>query len=660
MPDLSYAPDFVLVVVAAWLGATVLARTPRNAGSLTFALLSLGVAVWGTAWIVRRLSQSAAAAAFAGSVTAVAGALLPALLVHLVLVLAEIRPWGLAKRAIVVLAYVVAIVFGGVSALVAENRAFGPEVRVLGIPGPVLDWSWVVFRVGILALAAWWIWAAQTGRARTHPRPQLLAMFGAVLFGALGGGVSIILDEIGGPSWPGTALLASAFLFAAYATFRSDLFFAPEAARRILSYSLGGAISVAIIAIAITLIADTARRGLGLDSPLPTAFALILVLALFDPARAAVREFFGPLPENAGYRRLMVALGSNAMDAGLGDRLDTVLDELGRSIGCTSLALLDSNGSRRAGTVEGATEAAQLVIPIDDGGQLLIGPKRSGLPYTPTDWTLVQQSAAFIASSLTLDHVTTSQAEAIIDLKHRRQELRSRETLLSASLTQATTVDHRLDVYALGPLHVEGGGVLVQKWGGPKAGSRQAEGIFAFLFDRGERGAQKDDIIELIWPDVDLGRADLAFHRTLGGLRRRLSAPARIPVADVITFHNDRYHLNPALIRWSDIGEFGERLDQAGAANEPEDVLQHLEAARRLYRGDYLDDCPFYGDSSEVEEERQLLRGRYTDVLLALADGREQRGDRTGAAGLFREALAVNDQRCMPAEEGLRRLQAPA
>lgn len=657
MPDLSYAPDFVLVVVAAWLGATVLARTPRNAGSRMFALLSLAVAVWGTAWIVRRLSHSAEVAALAGSVTAVAGALLPALLVHLVLVLAEIRPWGSVKRAVVVLAYVVAIVFGGASALVEGNRAFGSEVRVLGIPGPVLDWSWIVFRIGILALAAWWIWAAQTGRARAHPRPQLLATFGAVLAGALGGGVSIVLDEVGGPSWPGTALLATAILFAAYATFRSDLFFAPEAARRILSYSLGGAITVAMIAIAITLFADTARRGLGLDSPLPTAIALILVLALFDPARAAVLDFFGPLPATAGYRRLMVALGSNAMDAGLGDRLDTVLDELGRSIGCTSLALLDSSGARRAGT-GGATEAAHLVIPIEDGGQLLIGPKRSGLPYTPTDWALVQQSSAFIATSLTLDHVTSSQAEALNELTHRRQELRSREVLLSTSLTQATTADHRLDVYALGPLHAEGGGVFIQKWGGPKAGSRQAEGIFAFLFDRGERGARKDDIIELIWPDVDLDRADLAFHRTLGGLRRRLAASARTPATDVITFHHDRYHLNPGLIRWSDIGEFGERLDQAGAANEPGEVLHHLEAARRLYRGDYLDDCPFYGDSSDVEEKRQLLRGRYTDVLLALADAHEQRGDRTGAAGLFREALTVNDQRCVPAEEGLQRLQA--
>ena len=42
----------------------------------------------------------------------------------------------------------------------------------------------------------------------------------------------------------------------------------------------------------------------------------------------------------------------------------------------------------------------------------------------------------------------------------------------------------------------------MRHWGGAKAGTRQAEGVFAFLLDRGERGAAKDEFIELIWPAV--------------------------------------------------------------------------------------------------------------------------------------------------------------
>lgn len=219
-------------------------------------------------------------------------------------------------------------------------------------------------------------------------------------------------------------------------------------------------------------------------------------------------------------------------------------------------------------------------------------------------------------------------------------------------------MDDRLDVYALGSLRAERGGVRLRNWGGPKAGTRQAEAIFAFLFDRGERGAHKDEIIELIWPDVALERADLAFHRTLGGLRRTLAPTGCAPSGEAITFRDQRYHLNPELVRWSDVHEFEEQLEAACAARDPEAARPHLENARRLYRGEYLDDCPFYGDSNIVEERRQLLRGRHTDMLVALADGQERCGNRMAAAGFFREAVVGSGNQCLPAELGLLRLLA--
>jgi DNA-binding SARP family transcriptional activator len=276
---------------------------------------------------------------------------------------------------------------------------------------------------------------------------------------------------------------------------------------------------------------------------------------------------------------------------------------------------------------------AQLVIPINGGTYVVIGLETTGQPVRPTDWELVRQAASFIGSWL-------AQAKAPAALERSPHDLSSEGLPPGRLLGQAPAVDERLDVYALGTLRAERGGVLLRNWGGPKAGTRQAEGIFAFLFDRGERGAHKDEIIELIWPDVELERADLAFHRTLGGLRRTLAPSGHRPMRDVVSFRNDRYHLNPDLVRWSDVHDFEQQLDAACATAEPEAVCQHLDKARRLYRGDYLDDCPFYGDSSDVEERRQLFRGRYTDVLIALANAHEQRGNRTAASGFLREAMA--------------------
>lgn len=659
MPDPSYAPDFVLVVVAAWLGATVLARSPRKTGAGLFALLSLVVAIWSAAWIVRRLSTADEVSAVAGSLTAISGSLLPALLAHLVLVLGGVRPWSAVQRVVVGLAYLVAVVFGLASAFAPENRAFGPGVVILGVPGPVIDWLWVGFRVVVLALAAWWIWTAHRAGGRERASPQLVTVFGAVLFGAAGGAAAIILDTLHMPAWPGTTLVAVAFVLAAYATFRSDLFFAPDAARRIVSYSVGAAVLVAGVAVGASVIDDLARRALGLDSPLPVAIILVLTLAFFDPARNVLRRLFVPRQQDANHRRVRLALGLDVMDAGPADRLETVLEELGRSIGSTALRLVDASGTHRAGTGEMEAATAQMAVPTGDGSALLVGAKESGLPYTSGDRELMRQTASYLGASLAMQEVTTTEAQTLAGLGRRHEALSLEESDLRAALTEAPISEQRLEVYALGSLHAQRNGELIRAWGGPKAGTRQAEAIFAFLFDRGERGAMKDEMVELIWPDIDLERADLAFHRTLGGLRRELSPPGG-QSGDVIVFHNDRYRLNAEVVRWSDLGEFEEHLVAARTAADPADRLAHFEAAQRLYRGDYLDDCPFYGDSSGVEERRQLLRGRYTDILLALADAHEMRGDRAAAAGFFRDALQANGGDCPPAEDGLARLQAAA
>ena len=100
-------------------------------------------------------------------------------------------------------------------------------------------------------------------------------------------------------------------------------------------------------------------------------------------------------------------------------------------------------------------------------------------------------------------------------------------------------------------------------------------------------------------PDTDVERADLAFHRTLGGLRHTLDRDGGGGTRGIL-FHNDRYRLDPAIVYWSDVALFLARLDQARVATERTENLRLLEQARALYLGEYLDDCPFYGDSVYV------------------------------------------------------------
>ena len=222
----------------------------------------------------------------------------------------------------------------------------------------------------------------------------------------------------------------------------------------------------------------------------------------------------------------------------------------------------------------------------------------------------------------------------------------------------APASEETLRVTALGSFSVERSGETLSHWGGPKAGSRQAQGMFGFLFDRGERGVTKDEFIEVIWPDAQVAQGDLNFHRTLGGLRATLEPDTPSSQRKAIGFQNGRYRLRPNVIGWDDVAEFERRLQRAALASGEQAAIRELEEARNIYRGDYLDDCPVYGDSEYVEERRTSLRGRLADALVDLAQRYERRGDATLATARFREALAVAGGEYPSATEGLERLGA--
>jgi two-component SAPR family response regulator len=193
-----------------------------------------------------------------------------------------------------------------------------------------------------------------------------------------------------------------------------------------------------------------------------------------------------------------------------------------------------------------------------------------------------------------------------------------------------------LRVHALGPLRIELDGVVLRQLGGEKAGARQAVGVFAFLLDRAQMGASKHEILDLVWPDVECDRADLAFHRTLLGLRQTLVSHGLGPV---ICFERDRYRLHAGLVDWTDVSAFEWLVEQP--ASDPERRARDLVAAVDLYRGDYLDDCPYYGDSGFVERTRSLLRSTVVDALDELGELRQARGEITAARRCFRRAEGI-------------------
>jgi DNA-binding SARP family transcriptional activator len=488
--------------------------------------------------------------------------------------------------------------------------------------------------------------------------------FGTVVVAAVGGSIRFlpVLGET--DPWIGISLVAVAMALAAAAVLPAGVFFAPDVAGRAFWTSLGLGLGLFLLVGALVAVDTASRRLLGLeDLPLLAGLALVVTIAVYEPAAGWIRaRLRDRSPAAIARARLLRALGQSTLTAQAADAgVQPALTRLTHALDLAGAIVVRHDGTIAASegiAPEGSTPATALIAEGELLGELRVGPTRSGRPLTPRDEELIRLSAVYLATALRTGRREDQQAEALSDLSEDRAILDSTASSLHVALLQRAAARPGLHVFALGALRVERGDERIQRWGGEKAGTRQAQALFAFLFDRGERGVGKDEALELIWPDAELERADLAFHRTLGGLRHTLDPDGR-GARQVIRFYNDRYRLDPTLIDWSDVSAFLGRLDEARASSDRPETLRLLEAARALYRGEYLDDCPFYGDSAHVEDRREALRGRCVDLLLALGQGYEQAGDRVSAAAAYRDALAMTDD-CPPAEAGLSRLAHPS
>ncbi|HET7141378.1 MAG TPA: hypothetical protein VFJ03_02730, partial [Candidatus Limnocylindria bacterium] len=543
-----------------------------------------------------------------------------------------------------------------------------PHLEMAGIPGAVIGWAWILVRLAIFGAALYWIVSALRQAGDDVARQRMLqATLATVAVGALGGAIRILPGISESDPWVGVSLVTLAMLMAAYAVFVQGLFMSTEVAGRAFSYTMVVGLGVTLFVGLLIALERLTQDVLHIELPIVTGLALVVTIALLGPLTDVMRRLLrGQSPRDRAYDRLLQALGEEVLTAQRPDV--SVLPALARLVRIFRLqgaAVLSVDGDLLAqqGTLT-QDDPLAMRLPLQhrqqDEGMVLFGAKRNGLPFTAQEAELLALAAGYLAASLSLAERHEQQAAAIESLSAERAAVMSRGTVLSDALARATTASNGLHVFALGPLRVERDGQPVRRWGGEKAGTRQAEAVFAFLFDRGERGAAKDEFVELIWPDVDLERADLAFHRTLGGLRTTLEPGRRGgDRGDAIGFHNDRYRLGQSVVAWSDVAAFEGAMAEASAAADPELALQHLERARSLYRGDYLDDCPFYGDSAQVEERRELLRGRCVDLLLALGERYEGRGDRPAAAACFRQARMMAADELPPADEALSRLGAP-
>jgi LuxR family maltose regulon positive regulatory protein len=202
---------------------------------------------------------------------------------------------------------------------------------------------------------------------------------------------------------------------------------------------------------------------------------------------------------------------------------------------------------------------------------------------------------------------------------------------------------YALHVRSLGSFGVLRGDVSVadSEWHREKA--RQL--LQLLLTNRG-RFLQREQILDLLWPDADTATADRLFKVVLNTLQGVLE-PERPPRAPTLFVQrrDAAYGLNPTAPLWIDASAFEHVVNQAEAAEDAGRAakdssglaLKLYQQALHLYQGDYLSGC-LYDDW--CRDERDRLRLIYLRVLTSMAKIYLDLGDAEEAIRLCWQALA--------------------
>lgn len=142
-------------------------------------------------------------------------------------------------------------------------------------------------------------------------------------------------------------------------------------------------------------------------------------------------------------------------------------------------------------------------------------------------------------------------------------------------------------------------GSLVQ-WAIPGSAPKKSKALFAFLLQRGERGARAEQLAEFLWgdePDDTTKRARL--YHAIAMLRKTLGGKT------FVVRTGDYYNLRPPAGTWIDIASFEQLCHRAkvlAKTGQSDEAIILLDAADRLYTGELFEDLlPDYIES-EIED----------------------------------------------------------
>lgn len=172
-----------------------------------------------------------------------------------------------------------------------------------------------------------------------------------------------------------------------------------------------------------------------------------------------------------------------------------------------------------------------------------------------------------------------------------------------------------LDPPRRAPIRVLGALAIHDANGQRVPGLRQhAGGLLAYLVIH-RTGADKDDIMEALWPEASVRRAAERLSTEVGNLRRCLRQALGNRAVQPVLNTGGRYHLDPAVVE-VDAWRFQDGLQAAVSATDPARRFAALEAAVHAHAGPLADGRDYHW----LEPAREQFRRNGIRARLHLAD----------------------------------------
>lgn len=148
---------------------------------------------------------------------------------------------------------------------------------------------------------------------------------------------------------------------------------------------------------------------------------------------------------------------------------------------------------------------------------------------------------------------------------------------------------------------------------------RRSLQVLAYLASSPGLEANREELIEAVWPTEGERTIERNFHPTLSHLRRALEGGRKGEGPSPLLFRGGIYRLNPEILWEIDVIELSQLIDRGKELLEKEDLegaVEAWQAAWKLYRG------PFLQGHYEtwVTERREQYQRQYLELLRELGD----------------------------------------